>query len=163
MAKFKRMIWLGDSQVANDPYEPDSKQQLLLAMLLWLRTFDRYDPCWLGLESMIELLVPFSKELKLGLNVPTLPAGKLITSAGDIYDIPSLTVGKFVYCSRSLAREFDLDTFGHVHISYRVHLSYLEWAFATALVLLDKSGKPWRRDGIKKPMTIGGMEVADFF
>lgn len=158
MRKFKRQIWETD-----DPYEPDSKQQLVVAMLLWLRTFDRYDPHWLGIESLIELMVPYSTELKLGLNVPALPAGKLITSAGDIYDIPSLSSGKFVYCSRSMAREFDLDLHGFLHISYRVHLSYLEWAISTALVLLDRAGIPWKREGLKKPMTIGGMEVADFF
>lgn len=162
MARFKRNIWIGPEPELSDPYEPDSKQQLLVAALLWLRTYSRDDPRWLGLESLIELLVPFSKELKLGMNVPSLPAGKLITSSGEIYDISPDSPGRFLYCSRNVQRELDLDMYGSLHINYSVHWSYIEWAIGTALVLLAEAGKPWNRNQAPAVKTIGGFEVMDF-
>lgn len=155
MAKFKTNLW---TLVKAD--KPNPKDQLLLAVTLWLRTYDRDEPTWLGLESLLNLLVEFTTELKLGLNVDELPAGRVVSSAGDIWRVDG--PGKFVYVSDNWATEFDLKGCYSTEIQYGVHKRWIEWAMAHAICNLDHAGIGWKRTNTRACKTIGGMTVAEF-
>lgn len=157
MGKFTRDLWSGEDDPVN------SKAQLLVAVTIWLRTYDRDAGYWIGLESLINILVPFSTELKLGLNVPTLPADRIVSSSGDIWRVVGL--GKFVYSSENWAREFDLQGCYDSSIQLSVHRRWLEWAMCNAILSLDYAGISWHREQsgmFKKINTIGGIELAEF-
>jgi hypothetical protein len=158
MLKFRNKLW------SDADYVPTGPQCLQVAVLLWLRTYDRDGPTWLGLENMLEFCVPFSTEMKLGLNIPELPADYIIASDGTVTYVPGVPNSvRFVYVSRNFARELDLDLYGSLHISYSVHIKWIEWALANAILMLYKAGKPWRREQHGQfKVTVGGMEVADF-
>lgn len=156
MGQFKRGLWDANDQV-------DSKAQLLVAVTIWLRTYDHDCGYWLGLENLLKILVPFSTELKLGLNVPALPVDRIVSSAGDIWRI--LGAGKFVYVSDNWAHELDLKGIYSTEIQLSVHRRWIEWALAVSILNLDHAGIPWHRKqagmfaGIN---TIGGIELAEF-
>lgn len=160
MAKFKNTLW-SDCTVSTQPPRQD---MLLLATLLWLRTYDRDGPQWLGLENLITLLVPYSNEFLLGLSVPDLPKDHIIASDGTVTYVPGVPNSvRFVYVSRNFTRELDLDVYGALRISYSVHIRWVEWALANAILLLHKADKPWHRNQHGQfKQTIGGLEVADF-
>ena len=161
MVKFKRNLWT--KETPNDLDPPSAQAMLLVATTLWLRTFSRNDPQWLGLESLINLLVPIGNELTLGQGVPELPADTIVTSKGDVFKVPNVPAhARFVWCSYSAHRELDLDLYGYSHIKHRVHLSWLEWALATASLSLYNSGIAWTDGMNKAPLTIGGFQTADF-
>lgn len=156
MAKFKSSLHTGEPRDL-----PDCQNQLLLSVLLWLRTRDSNGHRWLGLESLTELLVPYHPDLKLGLNVPDLQAGRLVSSTGEIWRVDG--PGKFLWDSRSFERELDLDVYGGLHLAHRVHERWLEWALQLAVLMLADAGKPWTRQQAGQfSQTIGGFEVADF-
>lgn len=161
MAKFKRNLWT--KETPNDLDPPSSQDMLLVSVLIWLRTYSRNDPQWLGLESLIELLVPLGNKLTLGQGVPELPADMIVTSKGDVFNVPNVPAhARFVWCSNSAHRELDLNLYGYSHIKHRVHINWIEWALATASVMLYNSYIVWT-DGLKKPpLTIGGFQTADF-
>lgn len=141
--------------------EPDNSKLVVVAVLFWLRTYSRDSPQWLGLEKWLKLIVPYSHDIKLGLNVPEMQAGKLVVSDGTIVDYAG--PGRFLYCSQSFRRELDLDLYGAPAIQRNVHINYIEWALHTAILMLAKSGKPWNRDqSYQFNRTVGGMQVADF-
>lgn len=161
MAKFKRNLWT--KETPNDLDPPSAQAMLLVATTLWLRTFSRHDKQWLGLESLIYLLVPISNELTLGQGVPELPADTIVTSKGDVFKVPNVPAhARFVWCTHSVHHELDLDLYGYSNIKYRVHLSWLEWALATASVSLYNSSIDWTSKANKTPLTIGGFLVEDF-
>lgn len=157
MATFVRNIWsAGDAEV-------DPKAQLLVAVTIWLRTYDRDGGHWLGLAKLLQLLVPFTTELKLGLDVPALPADRIVSSSGDIWRV--IGPGKFVYTSDNWAREFDLQGCYNSSIQLSVHTRWLEWAMCNAVLNLDAAGIPWNKDQtgmFNKVSTIGGFEMAEF-
>lgn len=156
MAKFKTSLHVGEPRDLSV-----CQNQLLLSVLLWLRTRDSNGHRWLGLESLTELLVPYHADLKLGLNVPDFQAGRLVSSTGEIWRVDG--PGKFLWDSRSFERELDLDVYGGLHLSYKVHVHWLEWALQLAVLMLADAGKPWTRQQAGQfSQTIGGFEVADF-
>lgn len=156
MGQFARGLW-------DESCKVKSQDQLLLAVTLWLSTYDRDSGYWLGLENLLKILVPFSTELKLGLDVPALPVDRIVSSAGDIWRV--IGPGKFVYSSDNWARELDLKCSYDTSIQMGVHRKWLEWALATAICNLADAGIPWTRTnkgmfaGIN---TIGGIELAEF-
>ncbi|QHJ81150.1 MAG: hypothetical protein [Bacteriophage sp.] len=156
MAKFKSTLHIGE------PNDLSSCQgKLLLSVLLWLRTRDSNGHRWLGLESLVELLVPYNVDMKLGLSTPDLQAGRLVSSTGEIWKVDG--PGKFLWDSRSFERELDLDVYGGLHLSYKVHECWLEWALQLGMLMLADAGKPWTRQQAGQfSQTIGGFEVADF-
>lgn len=161
MAKFKRNLWT--EETLNDLDPPSAKSMLLVATVLWLRTYSRHDPQWLGLENLIRLLVPPSNQLSLGQGVPELPENMIVTSKGDVFEVPNVPAhARFVWCSNSAHRELDLDLHGYSHIKHGIHFSWLEWALATASVMLYNSGIAWTDGMNKAPLTIGGFQTADF-
>ena len=156
MAKFKSSLHTGEPRDLSL-----CQNHLLLSVLLWLRTRDSNGHRWLGLESLVELLVPYHIDLKLGLNVPDLQAGRLVSSTGEIWRVDG--PGKFLWDSRSFERELDLDVYGGLHLTHRVHERWLEWALQLAVLMLADAGKPWTRQQAGQfSQTIGGFEVADF-
>lgn len=164
MAKFKSKLWTYCSAIGEPDNAPDSKAMLLLAVTLWLRTYDRNDPQWLGLYSLTELLVPFTNDIKLGLNVPDLPENYIVASNGVVTQaigVPNSV--RFVYVSDSFVRELDLDIYDTGRLTSTVHIKWLEWALANAILNLHLAGKPWLRDNHSRAnKTIGGFTVAEF-
>jgi hypothetical protein len=155
VGQFKRGLWdAGDSKV-----KPDA--QLLVAVSLWLRTYDRDSGYWIGLENLIKILVPFNRELKLGLGVPALPVDRIVSSSGDIWRI--IGPGKFVYTSDNWARELDMKCSYDTGIQLSVHRRWLEWALANSILMLADAGIPWHKEQTgTAPKTIGGIELAEF-
>lgn len=143
------------------PTNPEA--HLLVAVTLWLRTYDRNGGHWIGLAKLLQILVPFTTELKLGLDVPILPADRIVSSSGDIWRV--IGPGKFVYTSDNWAREFDLQGIYDTSIQLWVHKRWLEWAMCNAVLSLNSAGIPWHKEQtgmFAKASTIGGIEMAEF-
>lgn len=141
--------------------EVNSQDQLLLAVTLWMRSSNADGWQLIGLDNLIKILVPFSTELKLGLGIPALQVGHIVSSAGDIWRVPG--PGKFVYTSDNWARELDLQGYYDTGIQLAVHRRWLEWAMHTSILSLAHASKPWSSiKKLKQPATIGGIELAEF-
>lgn len=153
MARFKRTLWgdLGSSEL------PDSASMLILATQLWLRS--QGPDQQIGWQNLVSLIVPYSKDIKLGTNVPKLPADVWVVTDGTVIDMPG-SEGKLLWTSKVVSRELDLQWQGQAQLSYLVHPNWQEWALFHALLSL-RSPLP----GLTRttaPQTIGGIETADF-
>lgn len=145
MAKFQDKVWLeGDSS--------NPAGALLATTILWLRTLDGD----IGYENLIRLCVPFSNDLYFGNGLPSAPLGYHVVSDGKVFQ--SLEVGSFSW-ARHWHSRLGLHYYEHVSRETKIHMDWIEWALATAIVKLTEAGIQWLP--INKPKTIGGLEVAD--
>lgn len=147
MARFKRTLW-GDSEP-----EIAGKELLLVAVALWLRQSE------LNLSNLIRFTVPYSRELKLGQGIPSLPSGIWVLTDGTVQKMDAGTPGRLLWCSSSVRAELDLDLYEAGHLQYSVHWNWIEWALFHALVL---AAGTQHRLNITQPATVGGMELAEF-
>lgn len=133
---------------------------LLVAVGIWMRGMDKEGASYLGLDNLLRMTVPMSNDLKLGLNIPAYIPNKIVSSAGDVWNVEG--AGKFVYAGKCWAKELNLVAYD-TGLQYWVHLSYIEWAVHTMAVKMQEVGKPWQRSKKKlKIETIGGFEKVDW-
>jgi hypothetical protein len=145
MAQFKNKLWTDETVV------PSS--QLLLATMLWLRALDSD----IGLINMIRLLVPPSNDLYFGQNVLPMPENRLVISDGTVYEIYGLR-HSFVW-QDTIWTHLNKHFYETVSRECYIHISWIQWALAHAMVRMSDAGIDWFPK--PKPKTIGGWEVAD--
>lgn len=161
MANFHSNLWTYTIYAGETDVKPDAKSMLLVAVGIWMRSMDCNGNCQLGLGNLLRLIVPHTNELKLGLDVPAYKEGKIVSSAGDIWECKG--EGKFVYASNNWAKELCLENSYSTQVQYSVSLKWIEWAIHWMAVEMDRIGNPWKRsEKIMKIETIGGIEKVDW-
>lgn len=150
MAKFGRALWAG----VDEPM--DSREQLVMATSLWLRTLGTPLDDQLSLANFIRLLVAPTNSLFWAENIPKLAVtvvtnGSVLERMGDI---SVLWTSEHVAIHRRLILEY----FKHTSYEVRINLSWLEYALALAIQSMYNARVDWTSKLAKKPETIGGVE-----
>lgn len=161
MANFQSNLWTYTVLAGETDVKPDAKYMLLVAIGIWMRSMDHDGNCLIGLGNLLKLIVPYTNELKLGLDVPAFKSGKIVSSAGDIWECEG--EGKFVYSSSNWAKELGMENCYSTQVQYTVSLKWIEWAIHWMAVEMHRIGNPWRRTEKKLVIeTIGGIEKVDW-
>ena len=160
MAMFKSTLWTYLVLMENQGEQrPDSNKMLEVAIALWLRTLGTAQDNELGLANIIRITVPSSNHLFFAEGIPNLNVTAV--STGHVLDkIPGVNI---LWTSKAQAQHnhLTLDYIQYVSNEVRIHVRWLEYALAKAIVSLYNHGIDWTAK-FKKAETIGGIEKADW-
>lgn len=152
MAKFLNPVWESD--------QGESKSQLVVATILWLRTLGTPLDDQLGLANMIRLVVRPCNDLYFAEGIPKLP--RTVTSTGHmIPHIPGISIF-WTSQANAIHPRLTLEYLQYVSYEIRIHISWLEHALALAIGSLYNERVDWTKNIVKKAETIGGIELAEF-
>lgn len=147
--------------------ELSGSQELLLATILYLRQLKAKEPkqLWFFLSSI--QTEEGAKQVGYNSNAPELPEDRIVWNTGEVMESPGIKDQfRFAYVHGAGNTLWLAHTIAScTHSKFPLAKRWMEWALATAVVMLTDAGVDWipeerRQEEFKQ--TIGGLEVADF-